>query len=94
MLELRDSVDLEIKQLGHEAGLAKRFLDDFIVQTRNTFLDEFVKSEPNEKEYRENLYFFLRFLEAFNSYMASYVCGAQGNVLIDEITRDLKQKGE
>lgn len=93
MPELQD-IDLEIKQLGHEATLAKRFLDSFVEETRKSFLNELVKSKVEEKEYRENLYLLLRFLDTFDNYLSRYIAGAQGNVLIDQVEKILKEEEE
>jgi len=91
MPELQD-VNLEIGQLGHEATLAKRFLDSFVEETRKSFLSELVKSKVEEKEYRENLYLLLRFLDTFNNYLLQYISGAQGNVLINQVENILREE--
>lgn len=92
---MQDNLNEKIVQLGYEAGLAKKFLDEFIEESKSRFLGELLDSKPEEKEYRENIYLFLKFLKAFEVFLTSYISGAQGNVLLDTFELTLKEeKGE
>lgn len=90
--EMCSNLNEQIIHLGYEAGLAKRFLDNFVTESRNKFINELLESKPEEKEYRDRIYLFLKFLKSFEVFLTSYISGASGNILLDTFEQTLKEE--